>query len=325
MQTKAAETSPTPDMIDQAARWAATLDAGDMSADDQRAYAAWCAAHPLHQRMLDRMRAFDARVANAADFERDALRTVLERRRYRRLGGPLLGMLLLGVAGWAGIQSDYVRNRFPDYQTEKGQLRTVALKDRSEITLDTDGAVGVDMDDTHRQVRLIRGQLLVKVAEDQTRPFIVETEHGTATALGTSFIVRREDSYTMMTVIESRIRVCPAEKTDEDGCRTLAAGERARVTRSAVLAEPPADPAAAAMWSSGWLEADDQEVGTVLAELTRYSKRPIRFDAATLRGVKVTGSYPLRDIDRAIDGIGRTATLRVHRSANGEIVITRQR
>lgn len=322
--SESSETSPTLDMIDQAARWAAMLDAGDMSADDQEAYAEWRSAHPLHQRTLDRMRAFDARVAGAGDIERDALRTVLERRRHRRLGGALLGVVLAVVAGWAGMQSDYVRDRFPDYQTDRGELRAVALKDGSEITLDTDAAVGVDMDDGHRQVRLIRGQLLANVTKDQPRPFVVETVHGTATALGTSFIVRREENYTLVTVIESRVRICPAKLPDEDGCRTLAPGERARVTQSAVSEESPVDPSAAAMWSSGWLEADDWEVGDVLAELNRYSERPIEFDAASLRGVKVTGSYPLRDIDRAIDGIGRAAELSVRRSGNGEIVVTRR-
>ena len=180
------------------------------------------------------------------------------------------------------------------------------------------------MDGRHRQVRLIRGQLLAKVAKDQVRPFMVETTYGTATALGTTFIVARQDEAMLVTVIESRVRVCPGNLVDQDACRTLAAGERARVTTTGVTDESPVDPAAAAMWSTGWLEADDQEVGEVLTELNRYSARPIRFDAGSLRGVKVTGSYPLRDIDRAVEGIGRMAALHVHRSSDEEILISRR-
>lgn len=311
-------------MIEQAARWAAMLDAGDLSRDDRRACDEWCAGHPLHRRTLDRMRAFDARVTNAEDFEREALNTVLERRRYRRLGGTLLGVAVLAIVGWTGMQSDYFRDRFPDYRTGRGELRSVALEDGSEIIIDTDGAVGVDMAGTQRQVRLIRGQLLVKVAKDRNRPFVIETAHGTATALGTSFIVRREASYTVVTVIESQVRACPAKAAAEDECRILAPGERAHITSTKVSVRPPVDPSAAAMWSSGWLEADDQEVAEVLVELARYSERPIRFDAASLRGVRVTGSFPLRDIDRAVEGIARTAALRVQRSADGAILFARQ-
>lgn len=318
------DTNPTPDMIEQAAQWAALLDAGDMSQGDRRACDEWCGKHPLHRRTLERMLAFDARIANAQDYEREALNTVLARRRARRFRNSLLGVAVLVVAGWAGMQSDYLRDRFPDYQTGRGELRTVALNDGSEIVIDTDGAIRVDMRGTRRQLRLIRGQLLARIAKDQTRPFVVETVHGKATALGTSFTVRREASYTLVTVIESRVRVCPGKVAGEQQCRILAAGERARITPTQISAQPSVDPSVAALWSGGWLEADDQDVADVLTELARYSERPIRFDTASLRGVKVTGSFPLRDIDRAVEGIARTAALRVGRSADGEITFTRQ-
>ncbi|MEG8222526.1 FecR domain-containing protein [Sphingomonas sp. HH69] len=319
------DTNPTPDMIEQAAQWAARLDAGDMSQGDRIACDEWCREHSLHRRTLERMRAFDARVANAQDFEREALNTVLARRRSRLFESSLLGVAVLVVAGWAGMQSDYVRDRFPDYQTGRGELRTASLDDGSEIVLDTNGAIRVDMRGARRQVRLIRGQLLAKVAKDPTRPFVVETADGTATALGTSFLLRREADYTLVTVIESRVRVCPGKIADEKECRILAAGERAHITPKQIFAQSSIDPSVAALWSSGWLEADDQDVADVLTELARYSERPIRFDRASLRGVKVTGSFPLRDIDRAAEGIARSAALRVHRSVDGGIAFTRQR
>ncbi|MFT3965387.1 MAG: FecR domain-containing protein [Sphingobium sp.] len=318
------DTGPTADMIRQAAWWAAMLDAGDMSQGDRKACDEWCAEHPLHRRTLERMRAFDARVANAGDFEREALHTVLQRRQHRRFGGALLGAALLAIFGWSAMRSDYIRDYFPDYRTGRGELRTVALQDGSEIVIDTDGAVGIDMGGARRQVRLIRGQLLARIAKDQARPFVVETSDGTATALGTSFVVRREAGYTLVTVIESRVRVCPGKAADGNGCRVLAAGERVSITPTRLSALPSVDPSTAAPWSNGWLEADDQDVTAVLTELARYSRRPFRFDAASLRGVRVTGSFPLRDIDRAVEGVARTATLQVRRSANDEIIFTRQ-
>ncbi len=311
-------------MIEQAAHWAALLDADDMSQDDRKACDAWCREHPLHRRTLDRMRAFDARVANAQDFEREALNTVLARRRNRRFGSALLGVAVLVLAGWAGMQSDDLRDHFPDYQTGRGEIRTVALHDGSEIVIDTGGAIRVDMHGTQRQVRLIRGQLFARIAKDKNRPFVVATAHGKASALGTSFTVRREANYTLVTVIESRVRVCPGKVADAQQCRILAAGEQARITPTQIYARSSVNPSVAALWSSGWLEADDQDVADILTELTRYSERRIRFDTASLRGVKVTGSFPLRDIDRAVEGIARTAALRVHRSADGEISFTRQ-
>lgn len=313
-------------MIEQAAQWAAALDAGDMGEKERLALAAWCAKDPLHQTMLDHMRAFDDRVDRAEDFERAALHAMLERNSssYARRGGGLLGIALLVAFGWAGIRSDFARDYFPDYQTGRGELRTLALADGSEAVIDTNSAIGIDLDEGRREVRLISGQLFAKVAKGRRAPFVVKTAHGSATALGTAFAVRREQNYTLVTVIESHVRVCPGSTAaNEKQCRILSAGERARVTSARVSTETPVDPSMAAMWSSGWLEADDEDVADVLAELSRYSRRPIRFDAASLEGVKITGSFPLRDIDRAIEGVGRTGNLQVRRSAQ-EILVTRR-
>lgn len=317
------DTPPAPEVIEQAAQWAALIDAGELSGEERQAFDEWCAADPLHHRTLDRMRAFDTRVAE--DLDRDALAAVQKRRRNRRAGGTMLGIVAVAVAGWTGMQSDYFRDRFPDYQSGRGELRTVALEDGSEIVIDTSGAVDVDMARAERRVRLIRGQLLAQVAKDNGRPFTIETVDGTATALGTRFMVRREARYTLVTVLESRVRVCPREAQNGVACRILAPGERVRVTAAQLSAEIPVDPSTAALWSSGWLEADDRDVAEVLAELSRYSEHPIRFDAGSLRGVKVTGSFPLRDVDRAATGIAQSAALRVDRVPDGEIIFTRQR
>ena len=315
---------PAQDVIEQAASWAAMIDAGDMSVSDRQACEAWCAEHPLHRRTLDRMRAFDARLEKAEDFERNALRSVLDGPRLRRPGVVILGLAVVSTIGWAGLRSDYVGDHFPDYRTRRGELRPVALVDGSHVVLDTDGAVLVDMEGRQRRVRLVRGQLLARVASDKARPFVVETPHGTATALGTSFVVRREPDYTLVTVIESRVRVCPDRISDERACRVLAPGQRARILPSRIVAATAVDPSSAALWSSGWLEADDQDVIAVLTELSRYSVKPIQFNAASLRGLKVTGSYPISDVDRAIEGVARSADLKVSRSTGGDIVLSRR-
>ncbi len=315
---------PAQDVIEQAASWAAMIDAGDMSPSERNACEAWCAEHPLHRRTLDRMRAFDARIEKTEDFERKALRSVLDGQRRRRTGVALLGLAVVSAIGWASLRSDYVGDRFPDYRTRRGELRPVALQDGSQVVLDTDGAVRVDLEGRQRRVRLIRGQLLARVAGDKARPFVVETPHGTATALGTSFVVRREADYTLVTVIESQVRVCPNRISNDRACRVLAPGQRARILPTQIVSATAVDPSSAALWSSGWLEADDQDVVAVLNELSRYSVKPIQFDAASLRVVKVTGSYPIGDIERAIEGVARSANLKVSRSTSGEIVFSRR-
>jgi transmembrane sensor len=331
MRTEVGESTsfgPTSDVIEQAAQWAALLDSGEVSDQARRAYEKWCAAHPLHRRTLDRMRAFDAQVQSAGDFEHNALRRMVKRRPsfHRRLKGITLGIAVLAIGGWAGMQAGWVSDHFPDYRTGRGAARMIELADGSQLALDTDGAIDIRMNSDRRRVRLIRGQIFARVSKDERRPFVVETPHGTATALGTAFVVRRRDHDTIVTVVESRVRICPGKAAlDDDRCRTLGAGERARVRTGEVTPLANVDRNAAALWASGWLEVDDQEVAEVLAELSRYRDTPIRFDAGELRGLRVTGSFPLRDIDRAIEGVARTKALNVRRTDDGGVVVERRR
>jgi transmembrane sensor len=71
------------------------------------------------------------------------------------------------------------------------------------------------------------------------------------------------------------------------------------------------NPKTAGMWAKGWLVADDQPVARVLLELNRYLRQPVRFDAQELAAIRVSGSFPLADPDRALGGILQSTGLRM--------------
>lgn len=295
-----------------------------MDEADRLAFRSWYDADPAHRRALERMHSFDTRMETIAPLERDAVTRFVSRRSRlaRRAGGTAIGIMLVLAGAWSLIRSDLLRDRFPDHQTARGEVRAVALADGSQVILDTDAAIRVALGKREREIRLLRGQLLATVAKDRGRPFIVETSHGTATALGTAFIVQRDLGETRVTVIQSQVRVCPAEQSA--ACLTLQPGQRAIIDGQRASRLPDTDPAAATLWTTGWLEADDEEVGGVLAELNRYRRVPVRFDAAALHGLKVTGSFPLRDPDRALEGVVRSAGLSMHKASDGTITVRRR-
>ncbi|WP_173012512.1 FecR family protein [Niveispirillum sp. SYP-B3756] len=310
------------EVIQHAAQWAALLDAGDMGEADMAACRAWCAADPLHQATLDRMMGFTGRMATAAPFEQAALRRLLRKRSRRPLlsGAAALVVLVSGI--WAAWPLLPLLRLFPDYRTAPGEQQVVDLVDGSRLTLDTDGALDVKLGQERRLVRLLRGQVLAEVTPARDRPFVVETPEGTATALGTAFVVRREAGGTLVTVVESHVRVCAAAPSAQTPpCRDLGPGESVHLSARMVAVPHPADPARATLWTKGWLEVDDREVADVLAELNRYRNRPIRFDPAALRGLRVTGSFPLTDIDQALLGLARTARLHIDRDAAGPVAV----
>lgn len=305
----------TPDIIAKAAEWAAELDVDDAPAAVREAAEAWCRENPLHRRTLDRMRGLDARFDALEPAERGALRRQHRLERERRGRGIALGaaaIVALG-GGWLASQSLAVQGRFPDYATAVGVQRTVPLADGSELVLDTGSSADVTLAAGKRTATLFQGRLFVKVAPDPAAPFVVRTRHGQATALGTTFTVGDEGDATVVTVVESKVRACARPPLSPPACVDLAPGDRARLTRKGVTRLAAVTPSEASGWTSGWLEIDDRPVAEVLDALSRYRATPVRYDAGALRGLRVTGSYPLAAPDRSLEAIAATAGLTIAR------------
>lgn len=311
-------------MIERAAHWAALIDADDATAADRAACQAWCDEHASHREALQRLIGFTDRISGASDFEQNALRHVVKTRPHsrRRIAG-LAGIALM-LPGISVILYSSL-HRAPDFQTAVGEQRDVTLADSSRLTIDTDSAVNVAMNRDVREVNLVRGQILATVAHAPRKPFVVKTPEGSVTALGTAFVVRREGSETLVSVIQSNVRICLLVSEDRpQTCRQLGPGEKARMTIRAITTEAPVEPGQASLWATGWIEADDREVSDLIAELNRYRKTPIRFRERDLRGLRVSGGYPLRDTDRALDGIARSAGLEVERSGKEDVLVRRK-
>lgn len=310
-------------MIAEAADWVAQLATDEATQDDRDACEAWRRAHPLHGLALDRMQGLDARIQDAEAIDRKTIAAGLARRSRagRRLGGLTLCLIILAGGGWIASRSQSVRAWSPDFETGRGEQRTIALADGSSLTLDTDAAIDVASDGDSRRVTLFRGRVVARVAEDPARPFVVETRDGTATALGTAFVVRRDKDATTVTVIESRVRACPAKAMRD--CADLSPGDQVRIRSGRLERLERVDPETAGMWATGWLAADDRPAADVLAELNRYRSRPVRFDAADLSSIRVSGSFPLTDPDRALEGLVGSTGLILSRGEDGALRVRR--
>lgn len=310
---------PTPEVIEQAAFWAAQLATDEATQEDRDACEAWCRQHPMHRLALERMRDLEVRMDEADRPGRETIEHLLDRRSRpgRRSIGAVAAFILLAGGAWFGAQSLTVRSWFPDHETARGERRAITLSEGSELTLDTDTALDFRSDRHRRQVTLFRGRILARVAKDAARPFVVRTRDGTATALGTAFTVRRDADATIVSVIESRVRVCP-EKAEDD-CADLRPGDRVRMSGGKLHRLEPVDPEAAGSWAQGWLAVDDQPLSVVLGELNRYRAVPVDYDANDLSGIRVSGSFPLGDPDRAVEGAVRSAGLRMERAPDGAL------
>ncbi len=292
-------------IIQQAANWLTRLHDEDVSDAERRAFNAWCEADPRHAVAIERMRSLwgslDTLPAQPA---RVALNRAFAPQRSRT--APVVGVLGVLLCGWLGLE--HLPVWMADQRTSVGERRQIALDDGSQLQLNSNSAVDVKFDGHQRVIELLQGELWVDVAKDAQRPFVVRTDQGTATALGTRYLVKRgPDGTTVVTVIESTVAV----KGDADAGVNVTAGQRAILDHghaTPAQAIGNADPDA---WTRGLLKVDDQPLSEVLQTLASYRHGLVRFDPQALQNLRVSGVFKLDDTAAALSALADNLPIQV--------------
>ncbi|MDC8760858.1 FecR domain-containing protein [Janthinobacterium sp. hw3] len=303
--------------LQEAAEWFVLLASGEASADERRRWRDWRNAHPSHEQAWQRAESSVARFAAIAPEQASASAHALAQTRGpasagRRKGLAQLGVLLAaGLAGWQGYRAS---DRSADLLTAVGEQRDSVLPDGSRVVLDTDTALDIDFSATTRLLRLRHGQIMVSTAPDAAqRPFIVETADGHVRALGTRFTVRQEPASTRVAVLEARVALHGSDAAGD--APILGAGQGGRFDRRGLIDKRNA-PASDAAWTRGMLIADDLRLADLVAELARYRSAPLDC-AHAAADLRISGTFPLRDAERALAAVGDTLPIQVERRPGG--------
>lgn len=292
-------------IIQQAANWLTRLHDEDVTEADRHAFDNWCQADPRHVVAIERMRglwgSLDTLPAKPARIALNRAFTV-QRSRSTQVAG-VLGVVL---CGWLGLQ--HLPVWMADQRTGVGERRQIVLEDGSQLQLNSNSAVDVKFDGHQRVIDLLQGELWVEVAKDAQRPFVVRTDQGTATALGTRYLVKRaEDGTTVVTVIESTVAV---KGTTRDGVK-VTAGQRSVLDHGHAQAPQPVGNSDPDAWTRGLLKVNDQPLADVLQTLGSYRHGLVRFDPQALRNLRVSGVFKLDDTTTALAALADNLPIQV--------------
>jgi transmembrane sensor len=164
------------------------------------------------------------------------------------------------------------------------------------------------------------------VAHDAQRPFEVAAGDLTVRDIGTAFDVRRTDGRVAVAVTRGKVRIAAGAAAIPGGALDAVAGQRVAWDPLAhTLSLGTATPEQAIGWRSNRLEFVDEPLAVVIANVNRYSRRPVRADAASLAGLSFTGTVHTDDIDGWLRALPQVFPLRVEMgehavtlSANGQ-------
>lgn len=296
-------------VLDAAIAWQLSLDSGDGNAVEREAFAQWLASDEEHARAWRQLGMLDQRFSVAAGPARVALLQSREviRRRVRKLGSGLASVVLVcGLALFVGPRYLPIHYWLADQRTATGEQREIKLADGTLINLNTHSAIDVRFDEKRRLIVLQEGEILIETGHNDARPFIVQTREGDLRALGTRFIVKREDDGTRLSVLQSAVAARPETFKDE---QVFKAGQQVLMHSDGLgplLAVAPGSDA----WTRGMLVVDNARLGDVIAQLSRYRTGHLGVDSQ-VADLRITGSFPLHDTTLALNALLPTLPVQI--------------
>ncbi len=315
-------------VVDESAYWFARLHADNVRGSDQRRFEKWrsqspehARAYALHEDAWETMQ--DASIdEDILAMRRDALslaRTVGQTAWYKY--GAIAATLLVfalsalifnpfsavpdedGPSTGSGSGTQIVSNEtdapqsLPTvFRTAVGQRSTIDLPDGSTIELNTDSLIQTNFTEQGRNLVLLRGEALFKVAKDPGRPFIVETDGKRITAVGTSFSVRLVGNEVRVTLIEGVVNVDRIDKAGailaSENQQRLIAGQQLVAMSALPFKITSINPVVATSWRQGRLVFDNEPLDSVVDEVNRYLTHKIVIsDDAGLADLRVSGIF----------------------------------
>jgi transmembrane sensor len=195
-------------------------------------------------------------------------------------------------------------------ETAVGEQRTLSLEDGTRVALNTATRLKVQYDKNLRHIELQNGEALFHVAVDKDRPFVVLAGEREIKALGTSFVVRRNERDLAVTLIDGAVSVAPvAGGSSAAAGQVLKPGQRLifRESQPANLDAPVLDKVTA--WQRGQVAFDNTPLEAALAEMNRYSRVKLVAEDPAAARVRISGLFRVTESSEFAQAIARTYSL----------------
>ncbi|MEM7099839.1 MAG: FecR domain-containing protein [Pseudomonadota bacterium] len=333
---------------DQAIEWLARLRAEDVKDQEIGAFAEWLAASSEHKLAFDEaLDLWDLSGSALAEFAHtlpDTNHSAIQAPKSDQIRLPAQIWQPLSVAAVFLMTCIVVLLQFqaPVYQTGKGEHRRVVLTDGSTAVLNTNTEIKVRYSGAERRIDLTHGEAWFDVRKDPQRPFVVNGEYASATAIGTAFTVRDETHYTRISVTEGVVAVDLADvqsigslshlngfspeagehaESQADGKVHLNATEGIQV-ESETTRTLTVDLATEQAWQRGQLIYKDVSLTQLVDDLNRYLPVTLTINDADLAERKISAVLQLDDHAAMLDALSQVLPVKWKAVSDNLVILT---
>jgi len=309
----------------EAASWLERRQRPEWNAADQTALDTWLVADPTNMVSYLRVEAAWNR-ANRLGALRQPMRaantTSTPRRSFTRLFN--MAAAVIGTVAVVGaVAATYMlMPKEKSYTTQVGGHEILALKDGSQIELNTSTVVRVSQNKGERKVWLEKGEAYFRIKHDPTHPFVVMVGGHRVTDLGTTFLVRRDANSVKVALIEG---LAQFDGDAADGQHaTLKPGDVvvASAQKMSLKKENTTDLATGLGWRHGLLIFKYTTLADAAAEFNRYNDRKLVITDPSVGRLKIVGTFATNNVAAFADVAEDVLHLKVTHSED-QIVIAR--
>jgi transmembrane sensor len=256
-----------------AADWVADRrNAAEWTAERQAELDAWLARSVAHRVAFLRIDATwqrtDRLAALRQPMRETQTRSVPNKQMWVRIAAAIGLVAVIGVAG----QNYLARPEGQLIETPKGGQERLGLADGSQIVLNTDSAVRINLEPHRRSVELLRGEAYFQVRHDASRPFVVTVGGHRIVDLGTKFLVRMAHKSLQVALLEGSARLENANASAKKDAVILTPGDVAVASNGAthVTRKTDREISERLAWQRGAIVFHNARLADAVAEFNRY-------------------------------------------------------
>ena len=325
------------DRLEAASRWVLKIDAGELTKEDRTKLDDWLGADESNAAtLLEVASVWDksASLARLADlFPLEAQRRIKSSSKDRvhwaqgnRAWAIALALMVIGVAAILSLDRP-MSAKYPVqadqpvvYQTAVGERKSVVLADGSEVELNTNSRLSVAFKPDRRLLHLLQGEIMVRVAHDESRPLLVVAADRVVQAVGTEFRVEITDQHNIeVLVTEGKVVVAMVSRLgtagkgeNEESMPAFAssplqdlqgtfvsAGEQVTLRPEEEVKTPVSsdDIEVKLSWREGRLVFRSEPLEKALAEVERYTTVEFVFLDESLKTLTISGRFRAGDVE----------------------------
>ncbi|MCH4248508.1 MAG: FecR domain-containing protein [Acinetobacter populi] len=320
-------TSSDTELMEQVAEWLLKMDSAECTEQDRKDFQHWQQQNPKHAEMVQQMQATFQQFnpLRQQTLSHQIVEQAVQQTREDEVFKPykLLSIIflvcLLGSFWYVSFTQHWFADQRNDYMSWNEQV----LPDQSEIRISGQTAYNIKYNQQQRLIELLDGNILVDVAKDSTRPFMIQTHFAKIRALGIRFIVQHHDRATILTMLHSTTEVTATLADGQLQRRQVHAGQQVIIDAQGIHAVRDISiEMAETAWQKHMLAIDLMPLDQVLAILQSYDDRHFKYDAQALNDIEVTAMLPLDG--SGLDLLQQSLAITVTQDVLGRTIISKK-